>query len=710
MTEREARDNGGRRLAIARLVVLGLGLVLAARVVQVQVFEHDHWLKRAESQWVRDVTIDPERGNLYDRNGRPLAVSVTTTQVGVTRRFLEDDPRLYADLAAAVERPEAEIRRAIGRSRSAHLVLGSGLVLTAEQRERLSGWKSVTLDERCTRYYPGDGMGASLIGFYRQDPDTVHATGLELSLESELAGKPGLAREIQSAQPGVKMGRIVVKQAEHGRNLVLTLDADLQAICEQQLADAVAATGAQSGSVLVLDPQNGDVLAAASYPLMETRSVRHGDAAVWVNRNFTKLFEPGSLFKTFSGAALLHHGAVDTGTVFNCDNNSGSPYGIANDKNHDYGNITFAGAFAVSSNVYFAKAAMRLADDHLYGDLAAFGFGERTKFPYQSQPRGTLHKPQAWNGSDKPCIAIGQAVSATAVQLGMALCAVANGGTLYAPRCVKEVRGREGGAIEEVQPAALRRVMAPPLAEVLRGAMARVVREGTGKEAGLDWITSGGKTGTAQKSRDGRGYTSGAYVTSFGGMVPIENPRLVILAVLDEPDRAHYYASQSAVPLYRDVVSQIRRCTEWLSDTPGGRTDTVEQIDPLRLVEVPDVLYLRTLHAGERLATAGLLPAGDERDGLIIGQVPAAGTHCEAGTTVTLTVAGLRPAAAADPAAGDVCPDFTGLSNREIRGLAARLGLEVVLDGVGYASAQNVPPGDPRPAGPVTVTMETTWN
>ncbi len=709
MNDQAPRGAGDRRLAGVRLAVVACGLLLAARVVTVQVVEHDAWRTRAEGQWSREVTIDAERGNLYDRNGRPLAVSVTTTQVGVTRRFLTGQDQEIADLAEVLGQTPAEVRARIDRAHSGHAVLASEVVLRAEQRQKLRKWMSVTLDERCTRYYPTDGMAASVVGFYRQDPDAVHATGLELSLEKELAGKPGLAREIQTAQPGVKLGRVVLKNAEHGRNLVLTLDADLQEICEERLADAVATTGAKGGSVLVLDPANGDVLAAASWPLLDTRENRQGDGAVWNNRNFTTQFEPGSLFKIFSGAALLHHGAVDTGTVINCDN-AGAPYGISNDKGHNYGLKSFGGAFAVSSNVYFAKASLRMPDKYLYQDLAAFGFGERTKYPYKAQPRGALHTPDQWNGSDKACITIGQAVSATSLQLGMAMCAVANGGTLYAPRCVKEVRGREGGTIEVVQPVALRRVMAPPLAEVLRGAMARVVREGTGKATDLDWIACGGKTGTAQKSTDGRGYTAGAFMASFGGMVPIDNPRLVILVVVDEPDHAHHYGSQSAVPLYRSVVEEIRRSTSWLSDVPGGRTGTVARPDPRQLVEVPDVLYLRTAHASERVAGAGLRCRGDEREGTVVGQKPVAGTRCEAGTTVTLTVAGRRPAADLDPALNDVCPDFTGLSNREIRGLAARLGLKVVCDGVGYARTQDVPPGGPRPDGPVTVTMETTWN
>jgi stage V sporulation protein D (sporulation-specific penicillin-binding protein) len=714
MTDREARDVGARRLGVIRFAVLGCSLLLAVRVLWVQVAEHDKWLARANSQWSREVVLDAERGNLYDRQGKPLAVSVTTTQLGVTRRFVKEEKlgigELVADLAAVTGQPAAEIARRIDPAGGdGHVVLGSGLVLKAEQRDRLRRWKSVTLDERCSRYYPTDGMGASVVGFYRQDPTEVHAMGLELGLEPELAGRPGRAMEMQTAKPGVKLGRVVLENATHGRSLVLTLDAGLQEICEERLREAVTATNAQGGSVLVLDPANGDVLAAASWPLVETRSRAQGDGAVWNNRNFTTAFEPGSLFKIFTGAALLRSGAVDTGTVINCDNNSGVPGRISNDKNRDYGHISFAKAMTVSSNVYFAKAVMRQDDQGFHDALADFGFGQRTLYPYSAQPRGTLHGPGKWHGADKPSMSIGHAISATALQLGMALCAVANGGTLYAPRCVKEVRGRDGGSVEVVQPVALRRVMDPSLAAILRSAMKRVVEEGTGKGTRVDWIESGGKTGTAQKSREGhRGYTPGANIASFGAIVPIDDPRLVVLVVVDEPDRAHHYASQSAVPLYRALLEDIRRCTDLLSDVPGERTGPVLLADPLRLVVVPDVLYLNTAHAAERLGSAGLRVAGDARGGTVVGQVPAAGARCEAGTEVTLTIDGRRSAVVAT--AQDLCPDFTGMSNRQIRSEAARRGLQVILEGVGYARAQDVPPGSPRPEGPIRVTLETTWN
>jgi stage V sporulation protein D (sporulation-specific penicillin-binding protein) len=258
--------------------------------------------------------------------------------------------------------------------------------------------------------------------------------------------------------------------------------------------------------------------------------------------------------------------------------------------------------------------------------------------------------------------------------------------------------------LETVEPVALRRVMAEPLAALLREAMGRVVRDGTGTAANLDWIESGGKTGTAQKSRDGRTYTPGAFVASFGGLVPINDPRLVILTLLDEPRGVHHYAAQSAVPLYKSIVCDIRRSTDWLTDVPGARTAPITEPDALKLVTVPDVLYLSVSNAVQRLGAAGLTIQGAEKDGQVIQQIPAAGSRCPAEAVVTLAVAE-RPAvsATAEPA---LCPDFSGLSNRQVLSLAARLRIPVSVQGIGYVVRQTVAPGQTWDEQGVTLVMQ----
>ncbi len=691
--QQQKRQKVNGRFMLLRYMMVAAGLILAARVVHIQVFKHEVYRARAEDQWGDKVATHAERGNLYDRHGHPLALSVTTWDVGVSKGSVKDLDALCAMLSEVLDQPSRQIRRKLTSGNSPHAVLARDRVLMAPQKLRLlkDGQEAVNLDPRHSRIYPADGVGASLVGFYRQDTEHDITTGFESSLDHYLAGQEGQSREIRTGLTSKKMGKVILKEAVHGQSLVLTLDTDLQSICESQLASAIQKVGAKGGSVLIMDPDTGDILAAASWPLMDTRDRSHANPRVWQNRNFTNQFEPGSVFKIFTTASLLRHSAIDTQTVFNCDNATDPKIYVRNEGNHDYGNLPLMRAFAKSSNVYFAKAVFNLQMQELYSDLVEFGFGQQTSLSYPGQPSGILHSPGIWSGRSKQTIAIGQEVAATSLQLGLALCSVANGGTLYAPRYIKEIRDARGRVIEKVQPVAMRRVMAPPLAALLRDAMGRVVRDGTGRGASMDWISVGGKTGTAQKSCDGRGYTQNAYIASFGGMVPLEDPRLVVLTVLDEPKGYYHFAAQSAVPLFKSIICEVRRSTDWLTDVPGSRTAPFTGPDEHKLVAVPDVMYLSVSNAAQRLGTRGFVIAGAEKDGQVVQQVPAPGSRCEEGALVTLVV--VDPRDATESASRGLCPDFAGLSNRQVRSLAARLRIPVRLEGVGYAVRQNVGPG-----------------
>ena len=695
MQEKQERLKVHGRFKVLRYLMVAIGLVLAVRVVHIQIFQHDKYLEIANDQWGKEVILNPERGNLYDRDGRPLAVSVTTWSIGVSTGRVSDLDKLSAMLAEVLDKSARDVRRQITRNGRRHVVLARDIVLTSEQKKRLAieGQQAVTTDPNYSRIYPADGVGASILGFFREDPSGNITTGFEDSLDRYLSGTPGKGREIRSGQITKKLGNVVLEKAVHGQSLVLTLDMELQGICEDRLRAAVKDVGAVGGSVLVMDPSNGDILAAASWPMITTRAGNHKDDRVWQNRNFTAIYEPGSVFKIFSTASLLRNCAIDTQTVFDCNNNSGEKIYVRNDAGHDYGDLPLMRAFAKSSNVYFAKASANLLPQELYRDLTNLGFGQTTSLLYPGQAAGMLHPPVTWSKRSLQTISIGQEVAVTSLQLGLALCSVANDGMLYAPRFIKEIRNDRGRVIEEVQPVAMRRVMAQPLAELLREAMARVVRDGTGGGTDLDWVDVGGKTGTAQKSVDGKGYTPGAYVASFGGLVPVSEPRLVVLTVLDQPKGIGHYAAHSAVPLFKTIVCDIRRSTDWLTDVPGSRTAPFSCPDQQKMVTVPDVMYLSVSNAVQRLSARGLMIAGAEKDGQIVEQIPVAGTRCEPGALVTLAVAVAEQIADSIVESPGLCPDFVGLSNRQVRSLAARLQVPVSVQGVGYVVRQNVNPG-----------------
>ncbi|MBD3219701.1 PASTA domain-containing protein [bacterium] len=692
-----------RRFAAVRFLAVAVGLVLAARMVQVQLVQHAQWRDEARGQWLKTRVVPAPRGSILDREGRPLALTVSSYRVGLSGTLVEDRGALAAALSDVFGGDPRHHQRMLERLGDRYRVLSAQTHLDHARRERLARFPEVNVQEQLGRVYPLDGVGASLLGFYRVDPDsTRHLTGLELGLDDLLAGQPGQARRVQSARRGEDHGEVVVEPARHGRDVILTLDADLQEICESRLAPAVQRTGSASGSILVIAPDTGDILAAASWPLVATRERPVAAAAAWVNRNLTVPYEPGSVFKIFTAAALLQCGAVDTTTVFDCRDGRFGGFEIGEAAGHEFGRIGFHAALALSSNRWFARAVANISPREHFRTLLDLGFGRGTGVPYPNEQDGTLQVPAGWSARSQETIAIGQEVAVTPLQLALAVGAVANGGTLLAPRLVDTIRDERGRVVERRPVRPLRRVLEPDVAAILGEAMENVVEWGTARGIRLDGLAMAGKTGTAQKARPGEGYVPGLYIATFAGYLPADDPRLVIVTVLDEPDWEHHYASTSAAPLFAAIVDDIRRTTDWLSDR---RRDHITVPAPVGEdgVIVPDVLYLDAARAAQRLRLAGLEVTGGLEGGPVLAQVPEAGGRVAPGTPVTLTT---RPARATEPSHA---PDLIGLSNRQVRAIAASLGLEVMLEGTGYVERQDPAPGTPLSGAPITVSLEAAW-
>jgi stage V sporulation protein D (sporulation-specific penicillin-binding protein) len=701
---RASQGTGGNlRLDLVKLVCLGVCLILVARLVQVQIVQHAQHREAAERQWLQARTITPHRGDLMDRAGRPLALTVSSFRVGVSGSLVKDREALETTLAEVLALDRRQVARQIDAARGGHAVLARQAFLDQAQQRRLRRFAAVTIDEQIGRVYPLDGVGASLIGFYREDPDSNrHRTGLELGLDGLLRGEPGRAMRVRSGLAGQDHGEVEVKPARHGDHVVLTIDADLQEICESRLRESVRETGSAAGSVLILDPRTGDILAAASWPLVETRAQPVRDPGCWINRNLTTAYEPGSVFKIFTAATLLCSGAIDTATVYDCTSTRFEGFTIREASGKSFARLNFMEAFAHSSNVWFARAVANLTRQEQHRALLDFGFGRGTGAPYPAEGDGILAAPADWSARSQATIAIGQEIATTPLQLGLAAAAVANGGTLYAPRLYREVRAPDGTLRRVEPPRPLRQVLPRGLDRLLRLAMGQVVREGTGTAVARPWIEVGGKTGTAQKSVPGRGYADGLHTATFLGFLPLHDPRLVIVTVLDEPRWSHHYASRSAAPLFGAVVDDIRRTTDWLTDVDASSQRLVVGPEPA-LITVPDVVLLDSERAALRLRQAGLQVEGAERRGQVIMQVPAAGSRLAHDSVVSLTTArGLGDQ-------NQASPDVRGLSNREVLALAARLGVPVRITGVGYAQEQQPPPGEQLTTAGLQVRMGNPW-
>lgn len=691
------------RLTLIRGLGVFVGLILMARLVQVQVVQHARHREAAERQWLQTQTITPRRGDILDRNGRPLALSVTSFRVGVAGSLVGDRASLVSDLAEVLELDRSAVARLVDAAGQGYVVLSRQSFLDQEQQRRLRRHSSVTMDEQVGRVYPLDGVGASLLGFYREDPDSTWRTGIELGLDDMLRGQAGRAMRVRSGLRGRDHGEVVIDPARHGAHVVLTLDADLQEICENRLREGIRAYGARAGSILILEPSSGAILAAASWPVLDTRHAPVRDPAAWNNRNFTAAYEPGSVLKIFTAAMLLTSGAVDTATVIDCSDGRFPGFSISEAAGRRFGRLSFMEAFVHSSNVWFARAVANLGRAEQHRALLDFGFGRGTGVPYPAESDGILAQPANWSARSQATLAIGQEIAVTPLQLGLAAAAVANGGMLLAPKLVSEVREPDGTLRFRQPVRPLRQVLPRGLDALLRHAMSRAVNEGSGVAAFRSWVNVGGKTGTAQKSVSNRGYADGLHTATFVGMLPIEAPRLVVVVVLDEPRWRDHFASRSAAPLFAETVDEIRRTTRWLTDVDRDNDRLVIDAAPATTV-VPDLLLLRSDRAVLRLQQAGLRAQGAERGGQVIMQVPAAGSRLPTGSAVQLTVANQGGHQQQS------CPDVLGLSNRQLLALAARLGIVVQVSGVGYVKEQEPRAGSPLTEAGLQVRMAAPWS
>jgi cell division protein FtsI/penicillin-binding protein 2 len=641
----------GRIEQIAALV-LGLFLLIAARLFVIQVLRHheyrSHQIRQVDSK--RDVPA--RRGRILDRNGHVLAFDVVAYDVSILKSRVRR--RDLDAVAAALGRSRDEIVRAL-RDGGRFVTLAHRVTLSRLTAKRLASIPGVCLKVRSFRQYPFGTLAAQYIGF--TDVQGRGVEGIEKAFDVALRGTPGqtiLLRDENGAPIATRSSR----DPEDGADVVLALDVDVQRIVDDELQRAVAETGAHGGSILVLDPYTGAILACASAPAPARRGIDY-DPDVWRNRAVYDLFEPGSTLKPITVAAAIRRGIVTPATRIYAERGAkrfGRATVIRDAHREGDGWLTVSEAFARSSNICFAKMARALSSDQLYEDLRSFGLGNRSGVDLVGEPRSQLALPRDWSGRTRLTLGYGQETSLTALQLAGLYTSIANGGTLIRPRVALR-RIEPGGDVVDFAAQDVRRVLSEELASTLRGLCALTVREGTGKRAHVDGVRVAGKTGTAEKAEGGR-YVN-RYVASFGGFAPVESPRLTCLVVLDEPQGRYHWGSQSAAPAFQRVIDAIARSTSYLGPAPE-RVRVVRAKDlqpensglasPLRLAtlgggrSLPDLRGLSLRAASRWLRQLGAR-AQVEGAGVVRSQWPAPGMRIADGDVVRLRC---QPARAPD--------------------------------------------------------------
>jgi len=526
----------------SRITLIAAGFVAAAlavvaRAAYVQLYQGSYWRTRAADQQTTLVPLPARRGALYDRNGVPLALSQETFGVGVAPKQVREREVVAGHLAAVLGRPREEMRRLVASDRVWQEWPGP---FQWTQVAPLKGLRGVYLSRRLERYYPKLDFGAQIVG--RVDPRGRGVSGLERALDTLLAGHAGAAVMLRD-----RNGRTYpspsrpVAEPEPGSDVTLTIDADLQEIAERALAEAVAQTRALGGDVVILQPATGEVLALAA--------VRAGTRGAGLVGD---VFEPGSTAKVFTAATLLRDGkARATDSVF-AENGS---YTLGDRTIHDVhpsGELSLADVIRVSSNIGIAKFGARLSNVELYEGFRDFGFGTATGVDLPAESPGRLRNPRGWTTASAASIAMGYEVAVTPLQLASAYAALADGGLLLEPQLVREVRRPDGGTAWRAAPRPVRRAVPAEVAAQVVHMMVGVVEEGTAKRAALGTYNVAGKTGTAKRNVGGH-YLEGHYWASFVGLFPAEDPQLVLVVKIDDP-QGEYFGGTTAAPVVRTIL------------------------------------------------------------------------------------------------------------------------------------------------------------
>jgi cell division protein FtsI (penicillin-binding protein 3) len=530
------------RAAGVAVAVWAATAALLGRAFHLQVWEGARWRARALAQQERRIPLPAPRGSILDRSGRPVAVHRETYRVSVAPQELRDREAAARAFREVLGFLPSTAARAVDPRRRWVVLPGR---VTAVERERLQSriGRGVYFEPSLDRFHPLGELGLGLVGAV--SADGAGLDGVELAFDSLLAGRPGVGVRRLDGTGAARSLTVPVVAPTRGHDLVLTLDAQLQGIAEATLDDAIEATAAEGGDLLIVEPATGDLLALVSRRPGRPRSL----AAV------TEPYEPGSTLKPFVAAALLAEGKAGLDDVVEVEGGRIRVAGrvIRDDHPPESDRLTLREVLRWSSNVGMVKLAQRLEPQVQYAYLRDFGFGTPTGVALPAESPGLLRRPSDWSAWSQASLAMGYEIAVTPLQLAMAYAAIANDGVLMRPRIVREVRDAAGRVVAAPPPEPVRRVVPASVAGALRAALVEAVSEGTGRAARVAHIAIAGKTGTAQRFDSEAGYTRERYTASFVGLVPAERPQWVILVKLDDPKRT-YYGGAAAAPAMRWAV------------------------------------------------------------------------------------------------------------------------------------------------------------
>lgn len=554
---------------ITGVFLIGIFIALAVHIGRIQLAEHDKYLKLAKVQQCKKIELPARRGSILDRNGSKLAESLQVGSVYADPAEIEDISSAAYHLGKALKLDSSKIVKLLKKDKRFVWIkrkVGDE-ELGAVAKLPLKG---VYIKHEYHRFYPNEQLGSHILGFTNIDEKGLE--GIELSFDNVLSGKPGYKLIVRDAlQRQIITPDAEVRLPRHGNDVVLTIDANIQRITEEELEIAWKKWKPSSATAIVMDPMTGEVLAMANYPTFDPNHFKKYPANARRNLAITDCYEPGSLMKPLVISGVFEQGLARPDDVFFCENGSGNIEGRILRDTHSYGNLTVSEIIAHSSNIGMAKIGMLMGNERMYQYLRQFNFGERTGIELPGEIGGIFRPVKQWSKKySLISISIGHEIAVTPIQFITAFCSIPNGGLLLRPKIVKSIIKNDNQTREVLQyPQPVRRVMSANVARnVMNPILMKVITEGTGKNANLLEYDVAGKTGTSQKIHgEGGRYSHEKYVGSFIAYAPADRPRMCVLVMINEPQNGEYYGGIVAAPVVREIM---RRSLVYLGVEPSG--------------------------------------------------------------------------------------------------------------------------------------------
>ncbi len=546
------------RLAMVSFLLWVMGLILVGRLVHLQIIQHDHLAAQSDKQYLRTVEITSGRGNIYDRNRNQLATNIRVESVYANPKSVIDKNNTARILASALKLNPGTVLKKLKSDRHFVWIKRKGEMNAVEKLKQLD-LAGVGFIAEAKRYYPKRKLAASTLGFVGLDNQGL--AGVEHYHHAVLKGNPQRSVLEKDARGRYLWTTAYAQEINKGkRDVVLTLDEVIQFIAERELKQQVREYQAKSGLAIVMDPYTGAIFALASAPEFNPNNYSAYPKHFWRNDSVASAYEPGSIFKPIVAAATLEEGLAGPDDIFFCENGSFTvgKSRIGEASNHQFGWLTLRNIIAKSSNIGAIKIAQELGRSRFHDYMQKFGFGGKLGMDLPGEASGSLQSLPQWSGLSLASMSFGHEIAVTPIQMVSAIAAIANGGALIRPRMTQAIL--KNGAVEKTfKPEIIQSVVSEETSRQMINILKSVVKTGTGAQAAIPGFEVAGKTGTAQKIDPAtQSYSKTKYLASFIGFVPADAPRLVILVMIDEPQKS-YWGGEVAAPVFQKIARKTLR-------------------------------------------------------------------------------------------------------------------------------------------------------